>query len=438
MEQLKIDYIPISDIKPYKRNAKQHPEEQIQQIANSIREFGFNDPIAIDETNTIIEGHGRILAVKRLHAAGLYTEDTVPVIRLVGLSEQQKKAYILAHNKLTMNTGFDIDILNAELSSIDAFDMADFGFIDEEKPEEDEGEAYDDEYDGALPAEPKSKFGDIYQCGRHILMCGDSTNPEDVRTLLQAGNIEFANLCVTDPPYNVQIENSQGMTIQNDDMGKAPFQEFLTKAFINIADSIYPGASFYIWYAHASANEFINALHATTLSAREQLIWVKNSFTLGRSDYQWRHEPCLYGWKEGASHYFVDDRTQDTVFDEIKNTDIAKLSKTEAVDLIKRIIKERDTVPTTVIYEDKPKANDIHPTMKPVPLIGKFIKNSSRKGDDVLDLFGGSGSTMIACEQLGRRCFTMEYDPRYVDAELDRYESLTGQKAVKIYSKEDT
>jgi DNA modification methylase len=283
-----------------------------------------------------------------------------------------------------------------------------------------------------VPVEAKSKVGEIYRLGEHILMCGDSTKAEDVRALLDAGGAEHVNLCVTDPPYNVAVENSQGMTIHNDDLGKESFQEFLVAAFKNIDEALYPGSSFYIWYATASALQFLNALEETNMSMRQQLIWVKNAFTIGRQDYQWRHEPCLYGWKDGASHYFVDDRTQSTVWDTINVSDINKMSKAEAIAFIKELVKERDIVASTIIYEDRPQCDDLHPTMKPVPLIGKLIKNSSRKGEDVLDLFGGSGSTMIACEQLNRRCFTMEYDPRYVDAIIDRYEKFTCNKAERI------
>ena len=287
---------------------------------------------------------------------------------------------------------------------------------------EEDGFDFDD--DGEPKKEAKSKRGQIYKLGNSILMCGDSTNADDVGKLMN-GNV--ADMVVTDPPYNVAIQNSDGMTIENDDLNNEQFKQFLHGAFANLSASLKPGGAFYIWYASREHINFEQACIDNGLSVREQLIWVKNAMVLGRKDYQWRHEPCLYGWKEGDGHYFIYDRTQTTVFE--KPADFDKMSKDDTVKLLKKIYSE---VPSTIIHEDKPTHNNIHPTMKPVNLIARLIKNSSEKGDSVLDLFGGSGTTLIVCEELGRKCYMMEYDPIYVDAIIERYEEYTGKKAKLI------
>lgn len=417
--KLKIEYIPIDELKPYDKNAKIHTPEQIEQIKNSIREFGMNDPIGIwGKDNLIVEGHGRLQACKDLGMK------EVPVIRLDDLTDEQRRAYTLVHNQTTMNTGFDLDVLNEELENL-SIDMTEYGFdsISEEDVElEEDGFDFDD--DGEPKKEAKSKRGQIYKLGNSILMCGDSTNADDVGKLMN-GNV--ADMVVTDPPYNVAIQNSDGMTIENDDLNNEQFKQFLHGAFANLSASLKPGGAFYIWYASREHINFEQACIDNGLSVREQLIWVKNAMVLGRQDYQWRHEPCLYGWKEGDGHYFIYDRTQTTVFE--KPADFDKMSKDDTVKLLKKIYSE---VPSTIIHEDKPTHNNIHPTMKPVNLIARLIKNSSEKGDSVLDLFGGSGTTLIVCEELGRKCYMMEYDPIYVDAIIERYEEYTGKKAKLI------
>lgn len=413
---MKIEKIDINKIKPYEKNAKIHTPEQIEQIKKSIQEFGMNDPIAVwGKDNLIVEGHGRLEALKQLG----YTE--VECIRLDHLTDEERRAYTLAHNKLTMNTDFDIDLLNDELFNIDNIDMELFGF-DVELPIE-EHELTEDDYEVEVPEEPKAKPGDIYQLGEHRLMCGDSTSTADVKKLL-AG--ETMDLVVTDPPYNVAIENSQGMTIENDNMSADTFQEFLNKAFTNMNEALKPGGAFYIWHASRTQREFENALNEAGLEVRQQLIWNKNSLVLGRQDYQWKHEPCMYGWKEG-SHYFINARTETTTIEE--PLDLEKLTKDEMKTLLQTIYQE---TPTTVIDEHKPTKNTDHPTMKPIKLIGRLIRNSSKPGEKVLDLFGGSGSTLIASEELDRKCYMMEYDPKYVDVIIARWEEFTGKKAEKI------
>lgn len=389
MEKLTIEYLPIGDLKAYERNAKLHPAEQIQQIKTSIQEFGFNDPVAVWNDNEIIEGHGRLIAAKELG----YTE--IPVIRLDSLTDEQLKAYMLVHNKLTMDTGFDLELLNIELGSINDIDMTEFGF-EFEMFSEDSSEVVEDDYNEELPEEPKSKLGDIYQLGRHRLMCGDSTNVEQVKVLT---NGELVDMLLTDPPYNVAYEGKtkDKLKIKNDNMEDTAFRQFLCSAFSAANEVMKAGAVYYIWHSDSEGYNFRGACHDIGWQVREVLIWNKNSMVLGRQDYQWKHEPCLYGWKDGASHLWASDRKQ-----------------------------------TTVIDFNKPNKSDIHPTMKPVGLFDYQIQNNTKGGDIVLDLFNGSGTTIIACEQNGRKAYCMELDPKYVDAAIDRWEKFTGQKAVKL------
>lgn len=421
--KLEITYMPTEQLTPYENNAKLHPQEQIDEIKASITQFGMNDPIAVCGTqNIIVEGHGRLIACQQL---GI---ETVPVIRLDHLTEDERKAYTLAHNKLTMNTDFDMEMLQREIESI-GLDMAEFGFddIDESNVQLEEDD-YDMDEEEPRP-EPKSKTGEVYKLGDHYLMCGDSTKAVDVQRLMSQGaNEEIkADLVMTDPPYNVAVQNSQGMTIENDDMPEEQFAQFIDKAFQNLSNALKAGGAFYIWYGDSADIAFRTGCKNNGLMIKQCLIWVKNTFNLGRQDYQWRHEPCLYGWKEGEGHYFIYDRTQDTVKED-KEINFDELSKEEAVAMLKKAYARVSTVQK----ENKPVTNDLHPTMKPIGLIGRLIANSSKKGEIVLDLFGGSGSTLIACEQLKRKCYMMEYDPQYVDVIIERWEKMTGKKAVKL------
>ncbi len=389
---MEIVKIKISDVIPYENNAKEHPEEQINQIKNSIQEFGNNDPIAIDENNVIIEGHGRYLALKELGY------DEIECIVLANLTEEQKSAYRIVHNQLTMNTGWDEERLKEELDNI-TLDMRELGLtqemLDEIEAEhnhiEEDNFDIDEAYDEI--EEPITKHGDIYKLGDHILMCGDSTKKEDVSKLVGENKID---LVVTDPPYNVAYEGAAG-SIQNDDMKNDEFKTFLTNAFSRMYEVMKEGAPFYVWYASREHLNFESSLNECSLPVRQQLIWVKSSLIIGRQDYQWKHEPCLYGWKEGATHNWYNDRSQ-----------------------------------TTVLEFDKPTKSELHPTMKPLDLFGYLIQNSSRKGENVLDLFGGSGTTLIASEKTNRKSFTMELDPKFCDVIIKRWETLTGKKAVKI------
>lgn len=394
---MEIIKLPIEVLVPYEKNAKIHTSEQIEQIKNSILEFGNNDPIAVDNDNVIIEGHGRLLALKELG----YKE--VEVIRLGHMSEDQRKAYTLIHNKLTMNTGFDMDILFEELKSIEGIDMSEFDFdMSFDDPTYEDVE--EDDYEVVVPENANTKLGQVYRLGNHKLMCGDSTKLEDVQKLL-AG--EQVDLLLTDPPYNVALgmggsvdearkrhRRTDGLVIMNDKMEDSEFLTFLTNCFTVGREALKEGASFYIWHADNEGLNFRMALRDAGLKLRQTLIWNKNSITLGRQDYQWKHEPCLYGWKDGAGHKWFSDRCQATVLD------------------FKR-----------------PTRSEEHPTMKPVELFAYQIGNSTKENETVLDLFGGSGTTMIACEQLNRKSYTMELDPKYCDVIINRWETLTGKKA---------
>lgn len=238
-------------------------------------------------------------------------------------------------------------------------------------------------------------------------------------------------MILTDPPYNVNYEGktSAALKIENDNMEDTTFAEFLKDSFSNIAAALNPGRAWYIFHSDSEGENFRRAARENLGKVRQCLIWNKNSFVMGRQDYHWKHEPCLYGWKDGDAHYFTDDRTQSTVYED-KGIDFKKLKKDEAIKMLEDIFSDKQS--TTVINEDKPARNTEHPTMKPLKLLARFIRNSTKPGEAVLDPFGGSGSTLIACEQLGRKCYTMELDPRYVDVIIERWETLTGQKAVKL------
>lgn len=415
---MKIESINLSEIIPYENNAKKHPRYQIQQIKESIQSFGNNDPIAIDENNVIIEGHGRYLALKELGF------ETIPVIRLNHLSDEQKRAYILAHNKITLNTDFDIDILKQELTNIFDFDMATFGFSVNLLSSPLTGSSDQLEEEDVVEEEVQTEAGTIYQLGRHRLMCGDSTNPDHLAQLLDGVTVD---LYVTDPPYNVAYEGKtkEALTIQNDEMDDRAFQAFLTDAFVAVDQHLKEGGAFYIWHADSQRMAFSKAISSAGWLEKQCLIWVKDSFVLGRQDYQWQHEPCLYGLKQGAGHYFVSDFSLSTILE----SNLEHKSKAELIELINTY---RDNQPTSVLRVNRPTQNQEHPTMKPLALIERLVRNSSRQGEVVLDSFAGSGTTLMVCEQLGRINYSMELDPKYVDRILRRFEQETGIQPIKL------
>lgn len=386
----------IEEIKEYENNPRNN-DNAVEYVARSIKDFGFKIPIIVDKNNVIVAGHTRYKAAKELNL----TE--VPCIVADDLTDEQIKAFRLVDNKSAELAEWNLELLNIELENIHDIDMNLYNFELSELLDN----VLEDDYEIELPEEPKTKHGDIYKLGNHYLMCGDSTKESDVAKLM---NNNKADLFLTDPPYNVALGNhdtpetarqrhrrTDGLIIMNDKMSDNDFLDFLTKCFSIAKDNMKDGASFYIWHADNESLTFRQALKNSGLELRQTLIWNKNAITLGRQDYQWKHEPCLYGWKDGASHSWFSDRSQPTVLD-----------------------------------FKKPSKSENHPTMKPIELFAYQIKNSSKANDIILDTFGGSGTSIIACEQLNRICFTMELDPRYCDVIVDRWETFTNQKAELI------
>ena len=420
--QLNIEYLPVDQLTPYQNNARKHQREDVGAIVESIKEFGFDDPIGVwGGHNVIVEGHGRLMAAKKLGMKA------VPVIHLDHLTDEQRRAYALAHNRTAELSEWDEVVKELELSSISEIDMSRFGF-DPFKKDEDE---IAEDTPPLPPEEPKSKPGDIYQLGRHRLMCGDSTDPDEVDKLLGGVTVD---LFLTDPPYNVNLGSiptpteSNIVPILNDSMPEQEFIHFLASALWNAERNMRPGAALYIFYVGLHHMEFEGAFRQILpFKLHEQLVWVKSAFVLGRnSDYQWQHECCLYGWKTGAAHYFTNSRQEGTVIED-RSMKLSTMKKGELIQLCEKLLGLDE--PGTVLRADKPTIADLHPTVKPQALLVPLIRNSSKKGWNVLDLFGGSGSTLIACEQTGRTCYMMELDPHYVDVIIARWEEFTGQKA---------
>ena len=392
---MKIEQRSVKTLIPYINNSRKHSDEQVAQIAASIKEFGWTNPILVDGDNGLIAGHGRLLAARKL---GM---DEVPVIELAHLSETQKKALIIADNKLALNSDWDNELLTIELQELlgEEYDLELLGFDKDELDAllnvvEGTDGLTDEDAVPDVPEEPKTKPGDIYILGNHRLMCGDSTSIDAVEKLIDG---QLVDILVTYPPYNVAYEGKtkDALTIKNDSMGDEQFRQFLRDAFVAADTAMKPGAVFYIWHADSEGYNFRGACHDAGWKVRQCLIWAKDSMVMGRQDYHWKHEPCLYGWKDGAAHLWAADRKQ-----------------------------------TTIIECKRPKRNDIHPTMKPVELMEYQILNNTKGADIVLDLFGGSGSTMIAAEKLGRKARLMELDPKYCDVIVKRWEEFTGKQAV--------
>ena len=385
-----MQLIPLGKLVPYVNNARTHSPEQLAKLRSSLREFGFINPVIIDRDFNVIAGHGRIAAAKE---EGI-TE--VPCVFVDYLTEAQKKAYILADNRMALDAGWDEELLRIEIESLQGadFDVSLTGFGADEIADlfagDGEKDVKDDDFDLSAALE-KAAFverGDIWTVGRHRLLCGDATSAEDVAALMDG---KKANLIVTDPPYNVAFKSGSGLSIQNDSMENGEFYTFLYNSFQNMAGHLEKGGAAYVFHADTEGLNFRKAFVDAGFHLAGVCIWVKNSLVLGRSDYQWQHEPVLYGFLKNGKHPWYSDRKQ-----------------------------------TTIWNYDKPKRNKNHPTSKPLDLLGYPICNSSQENAIVLDTFGGSGSTMMACEQTNRICCMMELDEKYASVILRRYVEDTG------------
>ena len=385
-----MQLIPLEKLVPYVNNARTHSPEQLAKLRSSLREFGFINPVIIDRDFNVIAGHGRIAAAKE---EGI-TE--VPCVFVDYLTEAQKKAYILADNRMALDAGWDEELLRIEIESLQGadFDVSLTGFGEDEIADlfagDSEKDVKDDDFDLSAALE-KAAFverGDIWTVGRHRLMCGDATSAEDVAALMDG---KKANLIVTDPPYNVAFKSGSGLSIQNDSMENGEFYTFLYNSFSCMVEHLESGGAAYVFHADTEGLNFRKAFVDAGFHLAGVCIWVKNSLVLGRSDYQWQHEPVLYGFLKNGKHPWYSDRKQ-----------------------------------TTIWNYDKPKRNKNHPTSKPLDLLGYPISNSSQENAIVLDTFGGSGSTMMACEQTNRICHMMELDEKYASVILRRYVEDTG------------
>ena len=384
-----MQLVPIGKLVPYVNNARTHSKEQITKLRSSLREFGFVNPVIIDREFNIIAGHGRILAAKEENI------EQVPCVFVDHLTEAQKKAYILADNRFALDAGWDEEMLRVEMEALQDmdFDISLTGFDEAEIADlfaADDNEAQEDDFDedAAMQAEPFVKAGDLWLLGRHRFLCADSTNTENVKLLMDG---KKANVCITDPPYACNYTGGTGMKIMNDNLKGEEFYQFLLSAFKNAYENLADGAAIYIFHSDAEKVNFYNAVIAAGFHYSTTCIWVKQSLVLGRFDYQMRHEPVIYAFKDTVKHKFYGDRKQ-----------------------------------TTVWEFDRPSKSKLHPTTKPLPLIAYPMKNSLLVNSIVLDLFGGSGSTLMAAEQMDRTAYLMELDPVYASAIVRRFVAYRG------------
>lgn len=415
MAKVKFKYRSVEELVAYDKNPMIHPEPQIAELAQGIKTYGFNYPVVLDASNMIIAGHGRLQAAMRLGMK------EVPTVSVEHLTAEQVRAFRIFDNKISRKSTFDMELLRGEIIDLGSigFDLEATGFTEMELDGLMVGELSDILPDSPstievagytrkvrnegltdadeVPDEPVravSQLGDVWTLGAHRLMCGDATSEQDVAVLIAGVS---ADLWITDPPYNVAYvgKTSDALTIQNDSMSDDDFRDFLKKSYTAADSNMRPGAVFYIWHADSEGFNFRGAARDIGWRVRQCLIWNKNSLVLGRQDYHWKHEPCLYGWKEGAGHLWNSDRSQ-----------------------------------TTVLNFNRPSRSSEHPTMKPVELFEYKIENSTVDGNVVLDTFGGSGTTLIACEKLDRCARLMELDPKYVDVIVNRWQNFTGLSAV--------
>lgn len=460
---MKTEEIALSRLVENEDNPRQITKENFAKLVRSLLVFPKMldiRPVVVDEQMKVLGGNMRTRALteiakmdavkmrEQIDADGRFTEGekiaiidywnawkekpSVRIVRADDLTEAQKREFVIKDN-----AGFgewDTDRLANEWNDVPLQDwgVPEWVTCQQEGEGEEECQAHEDNWKENEAAPRRVNKGEIWQLGDHRLMCGDSTNGDHVKELCGGEKIQ---LMITDPPYNVNYGQRSGTrrkAIANDNMTANEFQEFLFEALVSADDVMVEGGVFYIWYAYLSSLAFFGAVNEIGWKNAQQIIWHKNNFILGRSDYQWIHEPCIYGWKTGAAHYFCADRNLSTVWQDEKPLDYAKLKKPELLELVRQLTSP--AIPTTVMLENSPNKSDLHPTMKPVRLFAHLIRNSSKQGWNVLDLFGGSGTTIIAAEQMGRKAFVMELEESYCDSIVMRWEQFTGKTAVKIGS----
>lgn len=408
-------------------NPRQWTRDELNRLVRSIEEtpelLEARPPIVfpLGEDFIVLGGNMRLAACKKLSYKEL---PCVVIPKNIGL---EKLCEIVIKDNGSFGS-WDCDEL---ANNWDSLPLVDWGVpVIEVKPAEEfeEKEAEEDNFDESQEEIPtRTQAGDIWQCGEHRVMCGSATDEKDIKKLMMG---EQFDLFLTDPPYNVDYEGGTGLKIQGDKMSEAAFEDFLKQTFEAVDTAMPAGAPFYIWMSTKEEETVIRVLRDTSWLFKQILVWVKNTFTLGRQDYQWQHEPCLYGWKDGAAHYFINDRTNSTIIEDGETIDPKKMKKSELQEFVADLLKK--PIESTVIREDKPQRNAEHPTMKPIKLFGRLIRNSSKRGQIVFDSFGGSGTTLIACQQLDRKARIMELDPHYCDVILARWEKFTNNKAIKL------
>ena len=414
---MEILELRIQDVELDKSNPRITTEEQVELYKKILTRFGMIVPILITSENKILYDNGKYEAAKQLGMK------IIRAVRIDKLSEDKLRTLRLAELNAQEKGEWDFEKLYDELSKLNEDDLflTGFNLAEIEKELGTDGDSIEEIEEIDIPEAREdyySQAGDIYLLGEHRLMCGDSTNAEDISKLMDG---ELADLMITDPPYNINYEGSDGQKIKNDNMSSNEFYDFLKKFYENAFNVMRDGAGFYIFHADSETKAFRGACEDVGFKISQCLIWVKNGFNLSRQDYNWRHEPCLYGWKLGKEHFFIKDYTQDTVLENREG--LKKKSKEELLKYILEL-EEKLKYHSTIIEENKPTKNDIHPTMKPLKLLARLMANSSKKNWRVLDLFGGSGSTLMTAEQLQRKAYLMEYDPKYVDVIVKRFASV--------------
>ena len=413
-----IQNVPINTVKANPNNPRIIKDDKFAKLVKSINEFPqmLNlRPIVVNDDMVVLGGNMRLKACKE---AGL---KEIPIIKASELTEQQQKEFIVKDNVGYGEWDWDDLANNWDVDELTDWGLDIPGFVNEETIPEVEEDDFDVP-EGGIETDIVS--GDLFEIGQHKLLCGSSTETDTWQRLFEK---ELCDMVMTDPPYNVNYEGGTGLKIMNDQMTNDSFYQFLYDFYTALGSYTKPGGAWYVWHADSEGANFRQAYKDSGLLLKQCLIWVKNALVMGRQDYHWKHEPCLYGWKEGAAHYFTDDRTKTTVIEDV--VDYRKLNKKELLDLVKEMTSDKQK--TTIIHCDKPSKNDVHPTMKPIKLLAPLIENSSKIGELVADGFLGSGSTMVAAHQLKRRCYGTELDPKYCQVIVDRMIKLDPTLEIK-------